>query len=562
MTSVSEDERVVCEVLPQFSGALAALALPGMSESPAVAAPPLSAALLRSVAKRMPFSVSAAWHAGLVCVRHGDVAQARSWMESVESRAGADLTEWLAAEWSHALGTVSESPDMLERAAGAEGQVSRVAAAAATDRALLDTAGPSLSTGALEQAVKAYPECPEAWNNLGVAHAQAAECAAAMQCFQRALLLGAGAPALVNGVSMLVMAPRTQPGDDAEGVAPSTLLEMLCELASPSDSRHSYTPSTSSDAAPWAPFAWATLASWHSTLSEHDLALLAAARAESLAPPRLRLSFELHRAVLQTRAELALAADYQRFSEGLARALMHLRQLHERRSSSSNNNSPVWSTAVVHLLLGLGLHARHEWLDDPNATRVLDDAARHLLAALEIDPERAALWTHIARLLLDMGDYAGAADLLAQALERDPGDATAWNNLGVALGLQNRPADGVKALQTALESLRDRRCYAMRAAVLDNLGTLYRQLCRYPEALQHYKRAIAVGGESCATYNNLGLLFAATRALDESRAMLRHALQLEPSNDCACSNALRLDELEHWSSVLNRDGGPGERLTG
>ena len=535
-----------------------------MSEPSALAAPPLSAALLRSVAKRMPLSVSAAWHASLACVRHGDMAQARNWMESVEPRAGADLTEWLAVEWSHALGTASESPDMLERAAVAEGQLSRVTAAAATDCTLLDTVGPRLSTGALEQVVQAYPECPEAWNNLGVAHAQAAECEAATLCFQRALLLGAGAPALVNGVSMLAMAPRAQPRDDAKGVAPSTLLETLCELASPSDSCHSTTPSTSSDAASWAPFAWATLASWHSTLSEHDLALLAAARAESLAPPRLRLSFELHRAALQTRAELALAADYHRFSEGLARALMHLRQLHERRSSSSSNSSSssIWSAAVVHLLLGLGLHARHEWLDDPNATRVLDDAARHLLAALEIDPERAALWTHIARLLLDMGDYAGAADLLAQALERDPGDAAAWNNLGVALGLQNRPADGVKALQTALESLRDRRCYAMRAAVLDNLGTLYRQLCRYPEALQHYKRAIAVGGESCATYNNLGLLFAATRALDESRAMLRHALQLEPSNDCARSNALRLDELEHWNSVLSRDGRPGERPAG
>jgi Flp pilus assembly protein TadD len=102
----------------------------------------------------------------------------------------------------------------------------------------------------------------------------------------------------------------------------------------------------------------------------------------------------------------------------------------------------------------------------------------------------------LAQQLQDEHKYAEAVPAWKVAAEKDPTDARPYNNLGVAL------------------------------AATGNTG----------EAIEEYRKSLALNNDSSQTHNNLGSALAEAGKLDEARAEIDKAIELNPDNGSAHIN--------------------------
>jgi tetratricopeptide (TPR) repeat protein len=118
-----------------------------------------------------------------------------------------------------------------------------------------------------------------------------------------------------------------------------------------------------------------------------------------------------------------------------AKGQLELAELVLRRALEIDEKSaPTWNN------LGLVALARRR---DQEAFAHFDHAAR-------LDPQLAVARRNQALVHLDCGDYARAAEELAQATKADPDDVDAWVALGVAERGRGQPQAAVRAYEQAL----------------------------------------------------------------------------------------------------------------
>jgi len=135
--------------------------------------------------------------------------------------------------------------------------------------------------------------------------------------------------------------------------------------------------------------------------------------------------------------------------------------------------------------------------------------------------EGAAQLLRAGVLAQQQGDHAGATDLLARAIEADPGSWIAHTCLGGALKALGRFDEAIAMHRRAVELGGDYRA-------LSNLALTYRAAGRPDEAIVALEAAIARAPGEAELYGNLsGLLLAAGRAA-EAEAAARRALALAP----------------------------------
>lgn len=104
-----------------------------------------------------------------------------------------------------------------------------------------------------------------------------------------------------------------------------------------------------------------------------------------------------------------------------------------------------------------------------------------------------------ALLLKDAGaDRAEAENLLRTALQRAPGDAATWSNLGVALQADGRVAEAVEAGRRATTLAPD------WAQGHSNLAVALRDAGAWDESKTHCLRALSLDGDCVDAYYNLG----------------------------------------------------------
>ena len=159
--------------------------------------------------------------------------------------------------------------------------------------------------------------------------------------------------------------------------------------------------------------------------------------------------------------------------------------------------------------------------------------------------------------LAQQGRLDEAARLFEQAIARQPGQAEAHYNLGIAHRRRGRMDDAVRCWRRAAElkpdfaparvnlggallELNDPRGAEAEfrqvlktepdsVPALINLGNALRDQGRAEEAVDAYRRADALKPDVATTYNNLGLALRDLGRLDESEAAYRRALQLDPT---------------------------------
>jgi tetratricopeptide (TPR) repeat protein len=216
-------------------------------------------------------------------------------------------------------------------------------------------------------------------------------------------------------------------------------------------------------------------------------------------------------------------------------------------------------TALARLLGSLG---------EDEAARKESEAANRL-ALRKTHKDQASYHIASGNVLLGQGDLRGAAEMFRQALELDPGNARARNNLGLVLARLNdrRGAEAELKRAIALDPKLPQAyntlgiCYseeghlpeaegafqqAIRAnpqyaEAKNNLGTLYAKLGKNAEAVTLFEEAIEDSAQYPQPYLNWGLVLASQGDFSNAKAMLEKALRLAP-NLAEAGKALQIVE--------------------
>ena len=131
--------------------------------------------------------------------------------------------------------------------------------------------------------------------------------------------------------------------------------------------------------------------------------------------------------------------------------------------------------------------------------------------------------------LSQKGQYEAAIAAWRSALELNPDDARANNNLGFALARQGRLAESIVCWETALKA-NDEIPEVRKNLVgaLENLGVAWLRKGSLDEAMPLLRRAAELAPGDAASQYNLGLALLRKSSLDEAIARFQNALALAP----------------------------------
>ncbi len=140
----------------------------------------------------------------------------------------------------------------------------------------------------------------------------------------------------------------------------------------------------------------------------------------------------------------------------------------------------------------------------------------------------------------------------ALAAAIDPGDASAWNNVGAALARRGQIDEAIAHYQRALEINPD------YADAHDGLGQALLSKGRVDEAITHFRKVVAVKPDFAEAHNNLGAALAKSEGVDEAMVEYQKALEIDPNFAQAHNNLGfvlarrgRLDEARvHFQKAL------------
>ena len=163
-----------------------------------------------------------------------------------------------------------------------------------------------------------------------------------------------------------------------------------------------------------------------------------------------------------------------------------------------------------------------------------DEAAACLesvLPALAARGEDAAVvYAALGDACLALGRFEDAADNYAEALRREPANATAQINRATALKRLGRHDAAIGAYRAALE------LHPTDATALTNLGVALREAGELEEAVSVLTEAAALAPDDAAPRIDLGITLHRQERLDAAETAYQLALDLAPGNPRAWSN--------------------------
>lgn len=122
--------------------------------------------------------------------------------------------------------------------------------------------------------------------------------------------------------------------------------------------------------------------------------------------------------------------------------------------------------------------------------------------------------------LLEQGAYEQAEQCFRAAIEAEPGNAQAWNKLGVLYVHRRDLKQALACFQTAVG------CDPKLAAAYSNLGNIYLEQGDLDNAQAAYHRAIEADPECAVAYHNLGVLYKQQGNYGEGIKYLKKAAKL------------------------------------
>ena len=175
-----------------------------------------------------------------------------------------------------------------------------------------------------------------------------------------------------------------------------------------------------------------------------------------------------------------------------------------------------------------------------------DEAISQYSEALRLKPDYAIAHYNLGNVLDNKGRTDEAVREFQEAVRLKPDDADTHNALGAAFDEKGRVDEAIRQFQEAIRLKPD------DAMAHNNLGSVFLNEGRTNEAIGQFQDAIRLKPDYANANNNLGYLWARRgENLDQARALVEKAVQLEPKN------AAFLDSMGWVLLKLNR---PGEGL--
>ena len=146
--------------------------------------------------------------------------------------------------------------------------------------------------------------------------------------------------------------------------------------------------------------------------------------------------------------------------------------------------------------------------------------------------------------------YEQSIKALTHAVDLNPKQADAYNNLGVFYDEMNEPSKSIEALNKAIafDSIPDGAYY--------NLGNTYAHITKYPEAIEWYKKALELNPKNVDAVNNIGNSYAAMQDYKNAIIWFRKVLEMDPNNAKAINNLgvtlMMIGQKEEGEKVLSR----------
>ena len=139
-------------------------------------------------------------------------------------------------------------------------------------------------------------------------------------------------------------------------------------------------------------------------------------------------------------------------------------------------------------------------------------------------------WHGFAEVLIDRSDWTALVALARDWVRADPGSATAWTYLGLALAEQG---DIGQSIDANLQALRVDPSYVTAQY---NLANDYKALGQDEQALAGYRRTLELKPEMIAAYNNMAIVLSKLGRTSEAIAAWHRAAALKPDDARTWSN--------------------------
>jgi len=153
-----------------------------------------------------------------------------------------------------------------------------------------------------------------------------------------------------------------------------------------------------------------------------------------------------------------------------------------------------------------------------------DEAVRAARKAVEIDPRNFTAMQNLAFGLRDLGDRAGAARAFEAAAKIDPLEPAALITWSECLDQVGRAEDAERVLRRALDTAQD------DPAILTQLGWLQMQQHNDDVARETFKRSLALNPEQFVAAYNYGVLCLRADLVEVGLRWLRRATSIEPKS--------------------------------
>ena len=186
--------------------------------------------------------------------------------------------------------------------------------------------------------------------------------------------------------------------------------------------------------------------------------------------------------------------------------------------------------ALAHAGLGEAYWRRYEATRDP---QWVEAAVRSGRRAVRLAPELSPVRVTLGMIYKGTGRYAEAEGELLRALERDPRDAFAHQQLAATYYYLGRLDEAEASYKRSIALKPDYWGF------YNNLGFLYNAQGRHEEAATVYRRVVELRPDNPWGYNNVGVQYERLGQLDEAAAWYRRATTASPAATAPTAQAFR-----------------------
>ncbi len=166
--------------------------------------------------------------------------------------------------------------------------------------------------------------------------------------------------------------------------------------------------------------------------------------------------------------------------------------------------------------------------------------------AVEVEPRNYLAYNNLGYFYANHGRPTEALENYRKSIEINPNYEDALNNMGHALAQQQRHAEAIPYYERAL------RIRPLHVEVNNNYGNALSELGRIDEAIVHYRVALEQKPDHADAHNNLGIALAMKGQLDEAVPHFRDAIRFKPDYASAHSNlGNALAAQQKWDEAIH-----------